>query len=189
MQADPSLVEAWQRGEEQAVHTLFDTWYPRAVRLAALSGLSLDSAQDCAQDAFVQAFKRRQQLRDPKAYPLWMHRIFTRRVLDALEVRGARREVPLSDAEDMAEDWQRRQSAQPETLALVAEQREQLWQSVQTLPPRERVAIVLRYYGDFSLREVADLMDLREGTLRVTLHRAINRLRVTAGSELATLGG
>jgi DNA-directed RNA polymerase specialized sigma24 family protein len=39
------------------------------------------------------------------------------------------------------------------------------------------MAIVLRYYGDFSLREVADLLGQCEGTVHVTLHRALHTLR------------
>jgi RNA polymerase sigma-70 factor, ECF subfamily len=189
MQDEPALVEAWRRGDERAVHTLFDFWYPRAVRLAVLSGLSRDAAQDCAQEAFVQALERRQQLRDAKAFPLWLHRIITRRILDVLGARRLGREVSLEEAGDIGEDWQRRQSAQPEALALSTEERERLWQRVQALPARYRVAIVLRYYADFSPHEVADLMGMREGALRVTLHRAIGHLRLIARSESYALGG
>jgi RNA polymerase sigma-70 factor (ECF subfamily) len=171
------MVEAWRRGEEPAVRAIFEAWYPRAVRLAALSGLPRDAAQDCAQDAFVHAYERRQQLRDAKAFPLWFHRIITRRILDTLERRGLDRAVPLDDAGDLEEDWQRRAPDQPEALALSAEAREHLWQRVQSLPTRYRMALVLRYYGDLPLREVADLLDMREGTLRVTIHRALGQLR------------
>ena len=57
-------IRAWQQADEQAVHALFNQYYPRTVRLAVLSGLTLDEAQDCAQEAFLRAFERRKQLRD-----------------------------------------------------------------------------------------------------------------------------
>ncbi len=46
--------------------------------MADLSGLAPDEAQDCAQEAFVQAFTRRGQLRDAQAFPLWFHRTSSR---------------------------------------------------------------------------------------------------------------
>jgi RNA polymerase sigma-70 factor (ECF subfamily) len=180
---EAARIEGWRRGDEAAVRAVFDVYYPRAVRIAALSGLPDDLAQDCAQEAFVHAFQRRAQLRDPKAFPLWFHRIVTRHILDVLSARKPSREVPLEDAGELAEDWQRRQAPQPEDVALLAERREALWRRVQALPPGYRVPLVLRYYGNFSLREVAELMEARDGTMRVTIHRALSQLRQSASKE------
>lgn len=185
MPDDIGAIEGWQRGEDEAVRAVFALYYPRAVRLAALSGLSFEQAQDCAQDAFVQAFERRRQLRDPQAFPLWFHRIVTRHILDTMRA-AARRESreradPLEDADTVSEDWQRRRVPRPEEVALLAEQREALWRQIQLLAPRYRIPLVLRYYGDFSVREVAEMMGEREGTMRVTLHRALNQLRQAGG--------
>src|SRR5215469_13443610 len=91
------IAEGWRRGEEAAVRALFGLYFPRAVRIGALSGLTLDEANDCAQEAFVHAFERRGQLRDPQAFPLWFHRILTRRILDSLAARARRREEPLGE--------------------------------------------------------------------------------------------
>lgn len=171
-----TVLEGWQRGNEQSVRAVFGIYYPRAVRVAVLSGLTLEEAQDCAQEAFVHAFARRAQLRDVVAFPLWFHRIMTRRILDALAAPRRAHEAPLEHSEHVG-DWQRYQPLQPDEAALLAEQREDLWRQVQALPPRYRVPLVLRYYADFSIREVAELLDIREGTVRVTLHRALAQLR------------
>lgn len=171
------LVEGWQRGDEASVHMLFETYFPRSVRISALSGLTLDAAKDCAQETFVHAFERRAQLRDIQAFPLWFHRILTRHILDALGASPLQHEEHLEAAAPLTEDWQRRETPQPDTLAVAAEDRAELWQHVQTLAPRYRVPLVLRYYGDYSIREVADLLGAREGTVRVMLHRALGQLR------------
>lgn len=170
-------IEAWQRGEEAAVRAVFERYYPRAVRLAALSGMTLDEAQDCAQDIVLHAFERRRQLRDPQAFSLWFHRIATRRILNDLERRRQSHEVALDEAADLSEDWQRHCAQQPDEQVILAERRQALWESIQSLAPRYRVALALRYYGEFSLREIATMLGVREGTLRVTLHRALARLR------------
>jgi RNA polymerase sigma-70 factor (ECF subfamily) len=178
--APVAAIEGWRRGEEQAVRAVFGAYYPRAVRLGVLSGLGMDEAQDCAQEAFVHAFERRLQLRDPQAFPLWFHRIATRHILELLEKRKRGKEVGLDSAASLIEDWQRRQMPQPDEEAIAAEQRDALWSKVQALPPRYRVPLVLRYYGNFSPHEVAHVMGTRPGTMRVTLHRALHQLRLHA---------
>jgi RNA polymerase sigma-70 factor (ECF subfamily) len=176
-------IRAWQRGEEAAVRAVFDVYYPRAVRLAMLSGMTLDEAQDCAQEAVVHAFERRRQLRDPQAFSLWFHRIATRRMLDALEQRRRGYEVGLEAATELLEDWQRRQTPQPDEQVILAERRQALWASIQALAPRSRIALALRYYGEFPLSEIAVMLGVREGTLRVTLHRALAQLRQRAAEQ------
>lgn len=171
-------LEAWRRGEEQGARAIFAVYYPRAVRLAALSGLRMGEAELCAQDAFTRAYERREQLRDLRAFPLWFHRIVTRAILDALSARHANREVTLDTVGDLAENWAREAPPQPEALALAAEQRAAVWERIQRLPANYRAPLVLRYYGDFSVREVAEMLEMREGTLRVTLSRALAHLRL-----------
>jgi RNA polymerase sigma-70 factor, ECF subfamily len=173
----PATITSWQQGDEQAVRAVFNLCYPQAVRLAVLSGLSTDAAQDCAQEAFLHAFERRLQLRDPVAFPLWFHRIVTRHILDACRGKQNAREAPLEAADKLYEDWRRYQPQQPDEVVISAEEYSQIWQNVQLLPPLYRVPLVLRYYGDFSLHEVAKLMGKREGTIRVTIHRALQQLR------------
>ncbi|HEV2238713.1 MAG TPA: sigma-70 family RNA polymerase sigma factor, partial [Ktedonobacterales bacterium] len=154
---------------------IFAARYPGAVRLAVVSGLSLAEAQDCAQEAFIQAFERRTQLRDPQAFPLWFHRIVTRHILDALAAPRRQREASLDNMVELA--WQPAPGAAPDELAELAQQRDEIWAWVRALPPRYRVPLALRYFGGFSVREVADLLGTREGTVRVTLHRALAHLR------------
>lgn len=174
---ETAIVAAWQQGDEQAVRAVFNRYYPRAVRLAVLSGLESEEAQDCAQEAFLRAFECRWQLRDPATFPLWFQRIITRHILTSLKVRQRSRLVPLEQADELDEDWGRTQVPQPDEVAISAESHEYLWQQVQALPPKYRVPLVLRYYGEFSLREVAELLGQREGTIRVIIHRALHKLR------------
>jgi RNA polymerase sigma-70 factor, ECF subfamily len=179
-ESEAAIVAAWQRGDEQTVRTLFNLHYPRIMRLAVLSGLELEEAHDGAQEAFLRSFERRYQLRDLTAFPLWFQRIATRHILNTLKARKRHSHVPLDEASELSEDWERTQDPLPDEIVIATESQEQLWQCVQALPPKYRVPLVLRYYGDLSLREVADLLDKREGTIRVLIHRALQRLRLSS---------
>jgi DNA-directed RNA polymerase specialized sigma24 family protein len=127
---DLALVAAWQQGDEKSVHAIFERYYPQAVRLAVLSGLTQEEALDCAQDVFLSAFEHRLQLRDPATFPLWFQRITTRQILALLKRRWRHKVVPLEQTDELNEDWERAQVPQPEELAILAENRRQLWQQV-----------------------------------------------------------
>jgi RNA polymerase sigma-70 factor (ECF subfamily) len=175
-----AIIAAWQQGDEQAVRTLFNLHYPHLVRQAALSGLPLEEAKDCAQEAFLRSFEYRKQLRDLTAFPLWFQRITTRHIFNTIKARQRHRNVPLDEANELSEDWQRTQIPLPDEVAISAESQEQLWSCVQALPPNYRVPLVLRYYDDLSLSEVADILGKREGAIRVIIHRALRRLRLSS---------
>ena len=172
-------LSGWIDGIEKDVHAMFSLYYPKAVRFGVLSGLNLEAAQDCAQEAFTLAFQRRHQLRDVHAFPLWFHRIVAHRVIEAVTARQRRSETPLEMADDISEDWQRHRGTQPEEAFLQNEQHEEIWRIVQNLAPKSRLVLVLRYDAGLSLREIAEILDMREGALRVMIHRALERLRTT----------
>lgn len=183
-ESETTTIMNWQNGDENAVRAIFNIYYPRAVRLAVLSGLKPEEAQDCAQEAFLLAFERRRQLRNPVAFSLWFHRIITHHILDFIRASYRDKEVPLKEAAELTEDQTGRQVKQPDEIAITAEGSTQLWKNIQKLAPHYRIPLVLRYYGDFSLREIAKLMGKREGTIRVTIHRALYQLRLLSNDEL-----
>ncbi len=174
---DGVLIAAWRRGDESATRALFNAVYPYATRMGALNGLSMDDARECAQDSFTRAYERRSQLRDQQAFPLWFHRILIHAILDRATKRQRLRETPLDDASDLVEDWQRNTPGLPDEAALEAERSDELWRRVQRLTPRARLAIILRYYGDCTTREVAGALGISEGNARTLLSRALAQLR------------
>lgn len=178
-----AIIRAWQQGDEHAVRTVFNRYYPRAVHIAELSGMTLDAAQDCAQEAFVCAFQKRHQLLEPGSFPLWFHRIATRYVLNAIETRHRNKEVSLEATLQITEYPASSVQSEPEDIAISTEEREQLWHRVQALPTNYRLPLALRYYGNFSVPEVAELIGKRESTVRVLLHRALRQLRLLSEAE------
>jgi RNA polymerase sigma factor (sigma-70 family) len=146
-------LELVQRGLQVAQRTVTDQLY----RYEELLALHLSNSQ-----------RLQKRLSEQKQVVL---------ALDGLQPDVGHEVVPLEQANELDEDWERTQVPQPEEMAILAESRKHIWQQVQTLPPKYRVPLVLRYYGDFSLREVADLLGQREGTVRVLVHRALHKLR------------
>jgi RNA polymerase sigma factor (sigma-70 family) len=99
--------------------------------------------------------------------------------MNALQSQAHKRFLALEHAALLEEDWHRQRIPQPDDLAIATEAREVLWTHIQQLAPRDRLIITLRYYADAQLPEIASTLGLREGAVRVALHRALARLRMS----------
>lgn len=140
----------------------FDAFYVdglwSAARLAHLLTGSASAAQDIAQDAMVAVHQRWAEIDNPSAYlratVVNLSRMAMRRWVR--ERRYARRRV--------------------ETVTTNPEY-DETWQQLRRLPAQQRAVIVLRFYEDLSLAEISELLSKPVGTVKSTLHRALENLR------------
>ena len=146
-----------------------------ALRTAAAIMQSRDEAADVAQDVAVDVLSSLSKLRDPDAFDAWVHRITVRHALRALKRRrGARAaETPLALVLDHEQPLVSRGS---DPAALVAA-RSALTAALAELPPRQRVALALRYVHDLPDAEIAAALGCRVGTAHSLLSRGRAALR------------
>lgn len=144
-----------------------------ALRTAAGILGSRDQAADIAQDVALDAMKSLDRLREPAAFDAWVRKIAVRHTLRALRKQRARpAEVPLGlswDTDDLP--------APERDRDVVIAARAALAQALTTLPPRQRVALVLRYVHDLNDREIAAALGCRRGTANALLSRGRAALR------------
>jgi RNA polymerase sigma-70 factor, ECF subfamily len=151
----------------RAFARLADTHLARAYRLASLLLGSEVEAQDAVQDAAVAAWERFGSLRDRDRFDAWFDRILVNGCRDRLRRRSTARVVDLTAAPE---------PPVADGSASVAE-REAMRGALGRLSPEQRVAVVLRYYGDLSLEEIADRTGERLGTVKSRLHYGLQALR------------
>jgi len=120
--------------------------------LAPIVG-SRDAAGDVVQEAFAVALRERRSLRCDTSLAPWVWRIAFRLAL---------RERGRTGAEEL-----------PDDLSILDEHRDpELAEAIRTLPPQRRLILFLRYFADFSYGEIADALDISEGTVAATLAQA-----------------
>jgi RNA polymerase sigma-70 factor (ECF subfamily) len=126
-----------------------------------------DAARDCAQDAFIRAYRALHQY-DP-AYPFgpWLFRITTNTSLNFVQ-RGRGREITV---EELPEDPEPPESG-PELSAIRKEDVDEVLRAMAELPPAYRAALTLRHMQQLSYQEVADALGIPLGTVKTHLHRA-----------------
>jgi RNA polymerase sigma-70 factor (ECF subfamily) len=129
-----------------------------------------EDAEDVAQEAFVRSHRSFNQLRDRDAFRSWLVRMTWRLALDRR--RGERRRTTREQA--VVADPIVPSSEQ----ALVERERaRKLWDAVDQLPDPLRLTVVLASLQEHTLREVAALMDVPEGTVKSRLFDAKQRLK------------
>ena len=176
---EPSEESGWieraSAGDATAFRRLVERYGDRAYGLALRMLGSPEEAEEAAQDALVRAWRALPRFRGDSRFSTWLYRIVLRRALDrsaSLKTRRAR-EAPLEETELEAH-------ASPALPGSGSSRR--LDRLLGSLPDVQRAAVVLYYYEDRSVEEVARTLGLPLGTVKTHLHRARALLR--AGWEL-----
>jgi RNA polymerase sigma-70 factor, ECF subfamily len=141
---------------EQSQHLVFG--------LALASLRNAEEAKDAAQDAFLTAWLRLHQLRDPSAFAAWLKTIVATQCNRRLRRRT--RESALVELPESVEA----DTSRAEYQSLVAS-------AIAALPERERHATVLFYFLGHTQQEIARLLRLKPGTVGKRLHSARLRIR------------
>jgi len=163
---DALLIGLARRGSAAAYERLFRKYWRVAWQAAHAVTLDRVLADDVAQEAMERALGSLDRFDDSRPLGPWVKRIAVNRAID--ELRRDRRLVREADVErERGPLW--REDASPQQLALA--------QAVAALDADKRIVVVLHYWLDHSVREIADLLDLPVGTVTSRLTRARNELR------------
>lgn len=167
-----------KRGEVQALAYLVEVYQVKAMRAAYLITNDEKLAEDLVQDAFLRAYERIHQFDDSLPFGPW----FLRSVCNAAikSTRQNHQQISID-----AETYGRRSLAEklmedgplPDDIVESNELKEQLQQALLMLTPRQRAALVQRYYLGMSVKQISDELESKPGTIKWLLNSARVRLR------------
>lgn len=146
--------------ERDQIDRLYQAEYLPMLRLARLLTGSTEIAEELVQDAFVAIFRRLGKIDNPGAY---LRRTVVNNCHSELRRRATERRKIHVVADAQTADLPR--------------ELDETWRALDRLKPKQRTALVLRYYEDLTVRQVADLMGEREGTIKSLVHRGLKILR------------
>ena len=153
---------------------------PAIFRFILASLRDRDDAESLTQDCFLRAFRHRGQFRGDAAVKTWLMQIAANLVLDLIRNRRfqfwKRTQSNATRAPDSFEAASSANSS-PEARALAREQLRAIWTATEKLPGRQREVFVLRFVEDMDLVEIAQVLGMKEGTVKSHLFRALHAVR------------
>ena len=174
---EENIVRRMIDGDMEAFGTLMEQYEKPALRAAWLiSGNAADS-EDIVQETFTACYLNRKKLREPAAFKTWFYRILTRSAWKICKKTG--RERPEEEPASGQEDTKR---SVLETCIMKEEERI-LFEAVEKLPPKQKTVLILYYYNDMPIREVAKVCGVFEGTVKSRLYHAKEQLKKVLTQE------
>jgi len=160
-------VEALRRRRPETLADLLDAYGREIQAVAYLILRDRPAAEDVTIETLLTAFERGGEIRDERALRAWLLRVATNHALGVK--RRSARVVRLEVVPDRAG---------PDDIGSTSSTRVALLDGIADLPPQIRAAVVLRYYADLSVEEVAATLGKSPNTVKAQLQTALDRLRI-----------
>jgi RNA polymerase sigma factor (sigma-70 family) len=170
---DSTLVERAKEGDERAFDELVRAHQATAFRTAYLFTGTAADAEEAVQTAFIKAWRALGRFRRGAPFKPWLLRIV------ANEARNLRRSASRYGqlALRVSEELESRVEPAAEQQAIDRDSLEKLLLAVNRLDQRDRDVLTCRFFLDLSERETAEVLEVRQGTVKSRTSRALERLR------------
>jgi RNA polymerase sigma-70 factor (ECF subfamily) len=192
------LVQLASSGDQRAIGSLYDIYVTPLYRFC-LSKLSNETdAEDLTEEIFLKAitsidkftWRDTKQKRDDEAgefnpFRAWLFRIARNQIISVYRKKDTRSRVDVHYEDEPI--WIADQAPGPEEITERKFLLERAAAAIEQLPESQRDVIQLRFMGDMSVSEIADLLGKEPGNVRVLQHKALKNLRTILAGEFDLL--
>jgi len=182
-QAEQALPEALRAGDPQAFEDLVRRNTPRLLSVTRRILKNDDEAREAVQQAFVAAFKSREQFHGQSQPSTWLHRIAVNKALDLMRARERRHEESIDELlPHFLPDGHHseRFAVWPEPIEEQIDRDRQaasIREAIDRLPDTFRIVLLLRDIEEMSTDETAEALGITPNAVKLRLHRARMALR------------
>jgi RNA polymerase sigma factor (sigma-70 family) len=185
MTALDTLVRDAARGDRDAFADLVGRTQTLVCSIAMAILRDVEASQDVAQDVFLSAWRDLRRLREPASFLPWLRQMTRNRAHHVLRSRvRERRVLSDADADVLLEAVAIDTAATPAAALIAREDHARLAEAIDALPDEAREVVTLFYREGRSVRQVADLLGMREDAVKQRLSRARSRLREALLDEI-----
>ncbi|MGC2152094.1 MAG: sigma-70 family RNA polymerase sigma factor, partial [Terriglobales bacterium] len=169
-------IERAKQGDEAAFETLYQLHKRRVYSLCLRMVSNPSQAEDLAQEAFLQLFRKIATFRGESAFSTWLHRMTVNVVLMQLRKKGLP-SVSLEETLEADEETPRKEFGADDAKLRGSVDRLQLQRAIDRLPPGYRTVFVLHDVEGFEHNEIAQMVGCSIGNSKSQLHKARLKLR------------
>lgn len=172
---DPKLTQLiadCKQGSRRAQHKLFKTYYGQLLGVCMRYAGSSDEAEDMLSEGFLKIFSNLGQYEETGSFEAWMKRVITHAAIDYQ--RRYKTLIETVEYENISEVEIQRYDV---NTAIEKISGDELMQLIQELPPMSRTVFNLYIFENYSHSEIAEMLNIKEGTSHWHLNFARNTLK------------
>ena len=174
--SDGTYARRVQSGDRSAFRILVERYEGMVFDLAHQYADHPDAAEDLAQDVFLKAYRRIDDLQDPDRFASWLYGIALNRGRDY--AKNARRDTyPFSRSDQNAATLSNNGTAAQDEQLVAEERREELWAALDELSPTYATPFLLKYRDGLTYKAMSKRLDVSVSALKVRVHRARKKLQ------------
>lgn len=166
------LVEQLKEGSREAFDALYEKYRNLALHTAYLIIGNLQDSEDIVQDTFIKVYLHSRELKNNSGFKAWMMQILVRSACRAGKKK--RREFPDEETVKRMDD---RTAASSLDQIIRSEETKRLRAALKALSVKHRTVVILYYYNELGVREIAKTLGIMEGTVKSRLHTARKAMR------------
>ena len=163
--SESEVIKQVKKGNREAYQVIVERYMQRAYYIALGFVRNSQDAMDISQDSFIKAFRKIKRFDSEKSFFPWFYKLLKNLCLDHIKRRSRVREIPLDEARVLKEEREDR------------EMKEILWRGIEKLSFEQKEVIILRYFQQFSYKEIAEITSKPVGTVMSSLYYAKKRLK------------
>ena len=179
---DDALVTAIARGDRDALRVLLERWGPRVRAFLQRTLGSSRDAEDLTQETFLRVYRAAERYRPSGRFPAWLFRIagnLARRELRRRKLIALVLGEPATRPEEIFASLPASSAFDPESPLRDAEIRRALATALARLPARQRMAVLLRFYEEMPVADIATALGIGTRAAESLLARATRTLRAS----------
>lgn len=169
------LIEKCLAGDEQAIENLVRAYETNVFRLALSIVGDASTANEVMQETFIAALRSLRSYKEKSSLKAWLYTITLNISRSHLRKQKVLEKLRINLASILQVDAQKQSS--PEDSIIQSEKERAIWTALHKLDDKHRMVVVLRYFQNLSVSEIAEILSVNEGTIHSRLHTARERLR------------
>ena len=178
--SDNELIIKAQNGDSMAFEELIYRYDKMVLRIAIKFTGDSDDAKDVYQEVFIRVFKALSGFQFKSEFSTWLFRITSNTCISFKRKYNRTKYVSLNDDNDSSDiaTIPENSDLSPDNLAVKSEFGNMINEALDTLSPNQKMSFLLKHYEGYKIREIAEIMSCKEGTIKKYLFEAVRRLRM-----------
>ncbi|MCU0598248.1 MAG: RNA polymerase sigma factor [Desulfobacterales bacterium] len=174
---------AFARGDEKAFRELFAKHQKNIINFCYRFCCNRQVAEELAQEVFVRVYRAAERYRPDARFSTWLYRIAVNVCLNETRKRNFQVKIESIDQpvqlghSEINRDIEDQESLSPQDVIDAGERERMIQQAMSALPEKQRAALLLRVFNEFSYQQISRQMEISEANVKSLIHKGRQRLQ------------